>query len=176
MKQPRTREVDVAGAHVTSAAGELGWALVPPYPKSSDSPPRVAFTKSGPLAELIVQLASLIEDAVTADWWLARLSVRERGAGAGSVDADFVGGRRVLTSVATAKSAAERRLAGGRLGRPPSIGPELLDRILEARGAHRTFRAIAAELEAAGVPTPSGAQHWYASTVRAAYERARKPE
>jgi len=68
------------------------------------------------------------------------------------------------------KSSSTLRISkaqGMRLGRRPVQGSdEVRGRILAARGAGATFAAIAAELNADGVPTAQGGSKWYPGTVR----------
>jgi recombinase len=88
-------------------------------------------------------------------------------------------GARVLTRFAL----AHKRATGGKLGAPPlglrlpalaspQIPPELeaVRLILRRRRSGRTFRALAAELTAAGHRTKRGGT-WCASTIRAVWER-----
>lgn len=154
-------------------ASSLGWMVQAEPPGRTGSTPIVVAERSGSPATLVANLARLIEVGISTDWWLERLSVCELAPEHAAVSVVFTAGRRVLTSRATSASAERRRAAGRRSGRKPSlIAPELLERIAEARRPPaRTYRSIAAELEASGVPTPSGHGHWYASTVRAAHLR-----
>ena len=57
-------------------------------------------------------------------------------------------------------------------GRKPSVPPRVLARIRVARGAGRSYRQIAADLNASRVPTAHGGRQWWPSTVRAALRRA----
>jgi hypothetical protein len=68
--------------------------------------------------------------------------------------------------------AAERRQAAlarrpsAPPGRKPSVPPRVVTRIRAARAAGRSFRQIAAELNASGAPTARGGRQWWPSTVR----------
>jgi hypothetical protein len=72
---------------------------------------------------------------------------------------------------------AERRRPGrkeGRsatIGRPPTLAPDLADRIRTERAAGRSLAAIARELNATGTPTAHGGAQWWPSTVRAILAR-----
>jgi hypothetical protein len=57
-------------------------------------------------------------------------------------------------------------------GRKPAVPPEVLARIRAARAAGRSFRQIAAELNASGTPTAHGGRQWWPSTVRAILVRS----
>jgi len=74
--------------------------------------------------------------------------------------------------------AAERRQAalarqpGTPPGRKPSVPPRVLARIRVARTGGRSYRQIAADLNASGTPTAHGGRQWWPSTVRAILRRA----
>jgi hypothetical protein len=52
-------------------------------------------------------------------------------------------------------------------GRRPSVPPSVLARIRAARSAGRSYRRIAADLNASRTPTVHGGRQWWPSTVRA---------
>ncbi|MGH7540093.1 MAG: recombinase family protein [Gemmatimonadota bacterium] len=60
-------------------------------------------------------------------------------------------------------------------GRKPSVPPDVLARISAARAAGRSFRQIAADLNANGVPTAHAGRQWWPSTVRAVLVRSSSP-
>ena len=66
--------------------------------------------------------------------------------------------------VAEGMAAAARR--GVRLGRPPVPVPDSAQRADELRQAGNSLAQIAAQLDAEGVPTPSGKGHWTKSSVQ----------
>jgi Recombinase len=72
---------------------------------------------------------------------------------------------------------AVKREQGVRLGRPQALPGDVVQRIVAARRAGASFRAIAAQLEMDGVPTARGGPTWHASAVRAVCESqaARRP-
>ena len=57
-------------------------------------------------------------------------------------------------------------------GRKASVPPRVLARIRIARAAGRSYRQIAADLNASRVPTAHGGRQWWPSTVRAVLQRA----
>ena len=75
----------------------------------------------------------------------------------------------------TRAALARRRAEGVRLGRPRSVTPEVVARIVALRQAGHSLSAIAGELEASGVATARGGARWYPSTV-AAVLRYAEPE
>jgi len=61
---------------------------------------------------------------------------------------------------------AEKRKQGVRFGRPVSLPATVRQRIAEEREGGASFAAIAAALNADGVPTAQGGRRWWPSTVR----------
>ena len=92
----------------------------------------------------------------------------------GDVTVTATFGRRLEAAIgaATRKALDRRRAAGVRLGRRPLIPEAVLAQIARDREAGKGYSRIAAELQAAGVPTAQGGLMWRASTVRAAHLRA----
>lgn len=74
---------------------------------------------------------------------------------------------RRLIGQRTRDGLAAKRAAGVRLGRPQALSGDVVARIVRARQAGDSFRAIAAALQADGVPTARGGAVWHASTVKA---------
>jgi len=52
------------------------------------------------------------------------------------------------------------------LGRPPAVPQAVVRRIQRQRARGDSFRAIAADLNQAKLPTAQGGKQWYAATVR----------
>jgi hypothetical protein len=65
----------------------------------------------------------------------------------------------------TREGLARARAAGVRLGRPPQLPDHVISTITAASADGRTLSGIAADLNAAGVPTAHGGAKWHASTV-----------
>jgi DNA invertase Pin-like site-specific DNA recombinase len=61
---------------------------------------------------------------------------------------------------------AVRRAQGVKLGRPATLPPEIVNRVLSERRAGATWSAIASGLDADHVPTAQGGVRWYPATVR----------
>src|SRR5215218_1347782 len=71
-----------------------------------------------------------------------------------NVMATFAQFERRLIGQRTREALAVRREAGVRLGRPPTVEPDLARRIREERAGGATLRQIVDRLNADGVPTP----------------------
>ncbi len=66
----------------------------------------------------------------------------------------------------TREALAVKRAQGVRLGRPATLPPEIVSRIVAERDAGSSLRTIADGLTRDGISTAQGGQAWYASTVR----------
>lgn len=66
----------------------------------------------------------------------------------------------------TREALAVKRAQGVRLGRPSTLPPEIVARIVAERDAGSSLRAIADRLTRDGIPTAQGGEAWHASTVR----------
>jgi DNA invertase Pin-like site-specific DNA recombinase len=73
----------------------------------------------------------------------------------------------------TRAALAMRRREGVRLGRPPSVRPEIRARVVAERAAGRTFRRIAAGLDADAIPTGHGGSRWRPETIRQLVQQER---
>jgi DNA invertase Pin-like site-specific DNA recombinase len=73
---------------------------------------------------------------------------------------------RRLIGIRTRDALAAKREQGVRLGRPQALADDVVLRIISARQAGLSFRAIAAGLEEVGVATAQGGRAWHAPTVR----------
>lgn len=79
---------------------------------------------------------------------------------------------RKLISRRTKEALARVKAQGKHLGRPPNVPGHIAAQIVERREKDsKSYRAIAADLDAAGEPTPGGAAKWRADTVREVYRR-----
>jgi DNA invertase Pin-like site-specific DNA recombinase len=66
----------------------------------------------------------------------------------------------------TREALAVKRAQGVRLGRPSTLPPEIVVRIVAERDAGSSLRAIADGLTRDGIATAQGGRAWHASTVR----------
>lgn len=73
---------------------------------------------------------------------------------------------RELISARTREGLARRRAEGVRLGRPSGLDAAVVARIMEERAEGRSFRQIAAGLNADDIATAQGAAGWSAASVR----------
>jgi Recombinase len=60
-----------------------------------------------------------------------------------------------------------------RAGRPPSVRPDIVERIRREHAEGRSLGEIAGGLTASGVPTSQGGRRWWPSTVRTILARSR---
>ena len=81
--------------------------------------------------------------------------------------ATFAQFERRLIGQWTKEALAVRRDAGMRLGKPPSIDPDVARRIRLERAAGATLRQIAEGLNANDVPTARGGSKWRPSSIEA---------
>ena len=70
----------------------------------------------------------------------------------------------------TRDALAAKKAAGVRLGRPQTLSGDVVAHIVGLRRDGVSFRRIAEQLEAAGVPTARGGATWHASSVKAVCE------
>jgi DNA invertase Pin-like site-specific DNA recombinase len=82
-----------------------------------------------------------------------------------NVTASVAEWERRIISQRTSEALAQRRAAGVRLGRPRSLDPAIADRIRRRRTKGATLQAIADELNADAITTPSG-RVWSPALVR----------
>ena len=123
------------------------------------------------LSRSLLDFASLMERARRKGWGLVALDLgvdtsSPSGEMLASVLAVFAQFERRLIGERTKAALAVKRASGTRLGRPPTLPPKLRSRIRALRRAGRSYPAIAAKLNAEGVPTAHGGKCWYPATVR----------
>ena len=159
-------------ARLRDAAQAEGW-LFAAQQGQDEAPTTLVFSRASDPLELLSGVARLVETAASSGWLLRRLEIAPPGHGSPvAASAVFQASHALVMARATAASSAKRREASVRLGRPPAITNATLERIVREHQAGRTFRQLARDFEADGIPTPHGGPRWYASTVRAAYLRA----
>jgi hypothetical protein len=150
-------------------AVELGWKLA-----RGATPAQQVFRRRAAAPTILADLVLLVDAATAMKWALARLRLELARSAVGEVIATATFARRLEAAIGAAirASVPRRRAAGVRFGRQPLIPEAVLAQIVRERDAGTSYRRIAAELQAAGVPTAQGGREWRASTVRAAYLRA----
>jgi DNA invertase Pin-like site-specific DNA recombinase len=79
---------------------------------------------------------------------------------------------RRLIGQRTGEALQAARERGVRLGHPRTTSPEAVELIQERRAAGQSYRVIADEPNARGVPTAQGGRAWHAQTVRLVALRA----
>ena len=88
-----------------------------------------------------------------------------------NVLATFAQFERQLISQRTREPLAVKKAQGVRIGRPPTIPQEIVERIRRDRRAGLSLVAIANGLNDDRVPTAQGGVRWYGPTVRAVLMR-----
>ena len=81
---------------------------------------------------------------------------------------------RRLIGARTSEALQAAKARGVQLGRPSGLTQATVARIIAERLQGKTYRAIAASLDADGVPTSHGARSWCPTTVRKVWLRACK--
>jgi DNA invertase Pin-like site-specific DNA recombinase len=124
------------------------------------------------LSRSLLDFAALMEDARKGEWSLVILDLgvdttTPSGEMIANVMATFAQFERRLIGQRTKDALAIKKQQGVRLGRPRSIGDDVVARIEAERAEGRSLRAIAAGLNADAVPTAHGGDAWHASTVKA---------
>jgi DNA invertase Pin-like site-specific DNA recombinase len=124
------------------------------------------------LSRSMLDFAALMDRAARERWALVALDLgvdttTPAGEAMANVMATFAQFERRLIAQRTKEALAQKRKAGVRLGRPPTLPREVTARIAAERAAGRTLAAIADGLNRDGVPTAQGGRLWYPSTIRA---------
>ena len=148
---------------------ELGWERA-----GGTTPAQQVFLRRATASTILADLATLVDAAAEMKWALARLRVEHGQTTRRGIVVTATFERRLEAAIGAAirASVPRRRAAGVRFGRRPLIPDTVLAQIVREREAGTSYSRIAAELQAAGVPTAQGGLKWRASTVRAAYLRA----
>lgn len=121
------------------------------------------------LARSLTGYASLIERAQREGWRLLALDTPEtdtpHGEAMQGITAVFAQLERRLIGQRTKEALAAARSRGVRLGRPPAIGPEVIEAVRCLLETPMTVRQIGRHLEQSGFPAPHGGSRWHPSTV-----------
>lgn len=128
------------------------------------------------LSRSLLDFASLMARAQRNKWNLVALDLgidlsTPAGEFLASVMASAAQWERRIIGQRTREALAVRKAQGVRLGRPPSIDPAVVSRIVRQRHEGLTLAAIADGLNAEGVTTAQGGLRWHPSTVRAILQR-----
>lgn len=132
------------------------------------------------LSRSLLDFSALMERSRKKGWALVALDLgvdttTPSGEMMANVLAVFAEFERRIIGQRTREALAVRRSQGARLGRPPVLARALVMRIHRARSRGKTLAAIAADLNATGVPTAHGGVRWHVSTVQALLRRHGRP-
>jgi DNA invertase Pin-like site-specific DNA recombinase len=124
------------------------------------------------LSRSVIHAATFIEAAQREGWTLVLLDVgvdlsTAAGEAMANMTAVFAQLERRLIGERTRAALAVKKAEGKRLGRPRSLPPELVGRIVAQRSSGATLQAIANGLHADGVPTARGGACWRPCTIAA---------
>jgi len=123
------------------------------------------------LSRSMVDFTALMDRSSREGWALVALDLgvdtsTPSGEAMVNVMATFSQFERRLIGQRTKEALAVKRAQGVRLGRPPVLSQELVDRLRRERASGATLQAIADGLDRDGIPTAQDGRHWHAGTVR----------
>jgi DNA invertase Pin-like site-specific DNA recombinase len=123
------------------------------------------------LSRNVHDITGIMDAAEKQAWGLVALdapvdTTTPAGAAMAHILATFAQLERRLIGERTKAALAVKKARGVRLGRPPTLPTDVVQRIFAAKEAGATLSAIARELNDEGVPTAQGGRRWYPSTVR----------
>lgn len=129
------------------------------------------------LSRSLLDFAGLMDKATRERWALVALDLgvdttSPAGEAMANVLATFAQFERRLIGQRTREALAAKRARGERVGRASTLPADVVLRVREAKSQGNSLRAIAAMLNADGVPTGQGGKAWYASSVKAVLERS----
>ena len=129
------------------------------------------------LSRSVGDAADLLDRAGRAGWALVACDLgvdtsTPAGEAMANVMATFAQLERRLIGQRTKDALAVKRAEGVRLGRPPTLPAEVVERIVAAHDGGEGWSAIGRALDTDGVPTAQGGARWYPATVRAVYRAA----
>jgi len=133
----------------------------------------VVVAKLDRLSRSLVDFAELLEEARRVGFNIVALDLgvdlsTPSGELVASVMASVAQWERRAIGQRTKDALAVKRAEGVRLGRPRQLPDTVRRRIRRERSRGKSYSAIAAALNEAGVATAHGGQRWHASTVRKA--------
>jgi len=123
------------------------------------------------LSRSMVDFTTLMDRSSREGWALVALDLgvdtsTPSGEAMANVMATFSQFERRLIGQRTKEALAVKRAQGVRLGRPPVLSQELVDRLRRERASGATLQAIADGLDRDGIPTAQGGRNWWPGTVR----------
>ena len=178
-------------AALAAEAEKRGWTMVDVYEdaqsgKSLDRPglaEALAAVEEGRAAGILVakldrlsrslrDFADLMARARSKGWAIVALDLgvdlsTPAGEFMANVMASAAQWERRIIGQRTKDALAAKRAQGEKLGRPPTLPKDVVERIVAKRKAGEGQSAIARQLNAEKVPTAHGGAQWHASTVRA---------
>lgn len=164
---------DVASGRSMNRRPELRKALADLKAHRADA---LVVAKLDRLSRSMMDFSATLEKASRQNWALVALDFdldtsTPSGELVANVMASVAQWERRIIGQRTREGLAVKRSQGVRLGRPRTIPPEIERRIVRRRQAGKSFQAIADELTAAGVPTPTGGAAWSWGTVERVVRR-----
>ena len=128
-------------------------------------------SKMDRLSRSLLDFASIMQRAQREGWALVALAspadlTTASGEAMAGVMAVFAQLERRLIGERTKAALAQKRAEGVKLGRPRLLPDAVVERIRNEREREQSFAAIAASLNAEGVPTAQGGAQWWPATVR----------
>jgi DNA invertase Pin-like site-specific DNA recombinase len=128
-------------------------------------------SKMDRLSRSLLDFAGIMQRAQKEGWVVLALdcpwdTTTPQGEAMASVMAVFAQLERRLIGQRTKEALAVKRAQGVRLGRPPAVPAEVVERIVSERRDGRTWPAIANRLNTGAVPTAHGGAAWWPATVR----------
>jgi DNA invertase Pin-like site-specific DNA recombinase len=129
------------------------------------------------LARSIQHAAEIMNRARAQGWNLIVLDLgldlsTPQGRAMANMLATFAEFERDMISVRTREAMSAAKARGARYGRPRLVSTPLVRRIVCARDDGASYGAIARELTAEGIPSPTGRPAWQEATVRRIYTSA----
>jgi DNA invertase Pin-like site-specific DNA recombinase len=121
------------------------------------------------LSRSVSDAAGLLDRAQRPVWALVACDLgvdttTPAGEAMANVMAAFAQLERRLIGQRTREALAVKRAPGVRLGRPPVLAQEIVDRIVNGRQSGAGWSELARQLDADGVPTAQGGVRWYPAT------------
>ncbi len=131
------------------------------------------------LSRSLIDFCALMEDGRRHGWALVALDLgvdttTPSGEMVANVMASFAQFERRLIGQRTKEALAVKRAAGVRLGRPPSVTPEVAESLVVLREQGLSYRKIAEIATGNGWRTGHGAARWSGASVRSVVNRSQR--